>query len=77
MQDYSVGRWIWFKSLAPAASGGAALSCFAPSRVRVSGIGRIRKHWPHVAILVRGDSHYCSEPALALLEALRCDYVIG
>ena len=40
-------------------------------------IGRIRKHWPHVAILVRGDSHYCSEPALALLEALRCDYVIG
>jgi hypothetical protein len=41
------------------------------------GIGRIRKHWPHVAILVRGDSHYCSEPALALLEALRCDYIIG
>jgi len=40
-------------------------------------IGRIRKHWPHVAILVRGDSHYCSEPALALLEALRCDYIIG
>jgi hypothetical protein len=23
-------------------------------------IGRIRKHWPSVAILVRGDSHYCS-----------------
>ena len=40
-------------------------------------IGRIRKHWPHVAILVRGDSHYCSEPALALLEAMRCDYIIG
>ena len=40
-------------------------------------IGRIRKHWPRVAILVRGDSHYCSEPALALLEALRCDYIIG
>ena len=32
-------------------------------------IGRIRKHWPNVQILVRGDSHYCSEPALALLEA--------
>ena len=32
-------------------------------------IARIRKHWPNVEILVRGDSHYCSEPALALLEA--------
>ena len=40
-------------------------------------IGRIRKCWPHVAILVRGDSHYCSEPALAALEAMRCDYIIG
>ena len=40
-------------------------------------IRRIRKHWPHIAILVRGDSHYCSEPALALLEAMRCDYIIG
>jgi hypothetical protein len=40
-------------------------------------IARIRKRWPHVAILVRGDSHYCSEPALALLERLRCDYIIG
>jgi len=40
-------------------------------------IRRIRKHWPKVQILVRGDSHYCSEPALALLEAMRCDYVLG
>jgi len=48
-------------------------------------IGRIRKHWPNVQILVRvmpeacfqHDSHYCSEPALALLEAMRCDYIIG
>jgi hypothetical protein len=40
-------------------------------------IARIRKRWPHVAILVRGDSHYCSEPALALLETLGCDYIIG
>jgi hypothetical protein len=40
-------------------------------------IRRIRKHWPNVAILVRGDSHYCSEPALSLLEAMRCDYIIG
>jgi hypothetical protein len=40
-------------------------------------IARIRRHWPRVDILVRGDSHYCSEPALALLEAMRCDYIIG
>ena len=40
-------------------------------------IHRIRKHWPRVDILVRGDSHYCSEPALAVLEAMRCDYIIG
>ncbi len=40
-------------------------------------IRRIRKHWPKVQILVRGDSHYCSEPALALLEAMRCDYILG
>lgn len=40
-------------------------------------IRRIRKHWPRVDILVRGDSHYCSEPALAVLELLGCDYIIG
>ena len=40
-------------------------------------IARIRRHWPHVEILVRGDSHYCSEPALALLERMRCNYIIG
>lgn len=40
-------------------------------------IRRIRKHWPRVDILVRGDSHYCSEPALAVLERLGCDYIIG
>ena len=40
-------------------------------------IARIRKHWPRVAILLRADSQYCSEPALAQLEAMRCDYIIG
>jgi hypothetical protein len=40
-------------------------------------IGRIRKHWPKVKILMRGDSHYCSEQAMALLEASRCDYILG
>ena len=40
-------------------------------------IGRIRKHWPKVEILVRGDSHYCGEPVIALLNKLRCDYILG
>ena len=40
-------------------------------------ICRIRKHWPKVAILVRADCQSHSEPALAQLEAMRCDYIIG
>jgi len=40
-------------------------------------IRRLRRHWPQVAITVRADSHYCSEPALALLEAQDCAYIIG
>jgi hypothetical protein len=40
-------------------------------------IRRIRRHWPQVAITVRADSHYCSEPALKLLEAQDCAYIIG
>jgi hypothetical protein len=67
-------------------SGNPVLSLLRPGK-RPSGeevskvlrhvIRRIRKHWPKVQILVRGDSHYCSEPALALLEAMRCDYILG
>jgi hypothetical protein len=69
-----------------AVSGKPVLSLLRPGK-RPSGeevakvlrhvIRRIRKHWPNVQILVRGDSHYCSEPALALLEAMRCDYILG
>ena len=40
-------------------------------------IGRIRLRWPHVKILVRGDSHYCGERVLSLLERLNCDYILG
>ncbi|MCR4301865.1 MAG: IS1380 family transposase [Sulfuricaulis sp.] len=40
-------------------------------------IRRIRKHWPKVAILVRGDSHYCSPETLDVLEEMRCDYILG
>lgn len=40
-------------------------------------IDRIRMHWPKVEILVRGDSHYCGEPVMALLKAKRCDYILA
>jgi Transposase DDE domain group 1 len=39
-------------------------------------IGRIRSHWPKVKI-VSGDSHYCSEPVLAMLESHACQYILG
>lgn len=69
-----------------AGSGKPVLSLIRPGK-RPSGeeaarvlrhvIARIRKRWPKVQILIRGDSHYCSEPVLALLEAERCDYILG
>lgn len=40
-------------------------------------IRRIRKHWPQVAILVRGDGHYCAPEVLDLMRAMRCDYILG
>lgn len=40
-------------------------------------IRRIRRHWPDVRILVRGDSHYCAPEVLDLLRHLRCDYILG
>lgn len=40
-------------------------------------IHRIRKKWPKVRILVRGDSHFCSPEMLNLLRRLRCDYILG
>ena len=40
-------------------------------------IRRIRRHWPDVAILVRGDSQYTSGIVLEQLEKLSCDYILG
>jgi len=40
-------------------------------------IHRIRKHWPKVRILVRGDSHYLSPEILDLLHGAGCDYILG
>ena len=40
-------------------------------------VRRIRKHWPAVGILVRGDSHYLSPETLDFLHAAGCDYILG
>lgn len=40
-------------------------------------IGRIRQSWPHVRILIRGDSGFCREPIMAWCEAHGVDYLLG
>jgi hypothetical protein len=40
-------------------------------------IARIRRHWPKVDILVRGDSHYGRPEAMAWCEANRISYIFG
>jgi len=40
-------------------------------------IGHIRRHWPKVHILVRGDSHYGRDEAMAWCEANGIDYIFG
>ena len=40
-------------------------------------VHRIRRHWPKVRILVRGDGHYCAPEVLNLLRRRRCDYILG
>jgi len=40
-------------------------------------IHRIRRHWPEVRILIRGDGHYCAPEVLKLLRCLDCGYILG
>jgi hypothetical protein len=40
-------------------------------------IARIRRVWPHVKIVVRGDSGFCRDPIMAWCEASSIDYVFG
>jgi hypothetical protein len=47
------------------------------ARVLAHVIHRIRRRWPQVGILVRGDGHYCAPEVLDLLRKLRCDYILG
>ena len=41
-------------------------------------IGEIRRAWPRVEILVRGDSHFGNDPVMQLCESLKgVDYILG
>ena len=40
-------------------------------------IRRIRRHWPRVGTVVRGDGHYGAPEVMDLLEDLGCGYVFG
>ena len=40
-------------------------------------IRRIRRHWPHTRIAIRGDSHYGREEAMSWCEANGVDYIFG
>jgi hypothetical protein len=40
-------------------------------------IGRIRRAWPQVRILIRGDRGFCREPIMAWCEANGVDYLFG
>jgi hypothetical protein len=40
-------------------------------------IREIRRHWPSVEILLRGDSHYCAPEVLDLCRAQGVDFVLG
>ena len=40
-------------------------------------VQRIRQRWPHVAILIRGDSGFCREPIMAWCEQNGVDFVFG
>lgn len=47
------------------------------ARILRFAIQRIRRHWPKVRILVRGDSHYCAPEVLDTMRRLSCDYILG
>jgi len=40
-------------------------------------IREIRRHWPRVEILLRGDSHYCAPEVLDFCRAQGVDFVLG
>jgi Transposase DDE domain group 1 len=40
-------------------------------------VSQIRQAWPHVRIVIRGDSGFCREPIMTWCEAKSVDYIVG
>jgi hypothetical protein len=40
-------------------------------------IAQIRQSWPHVRVVIRGDSGFCCEPIMAWCEKNSVDYIFG
>jgi hypothetical protein len=40
-------------------------------------VARIRQAWPHVEIVIRGDSGFCRDPIMTWCEANSVDYIFG
>ncbi|RPI30109.1 MAG: IS1380 family transposase [Hyphomicrobiaceae bacterium] len=66
--DELLGAW-----LRPADIDGAAGSL----KKLMAIVRRIREAWPHVKIVVRGDSGFCREPLMRWCEENNVDYVFG
>jgi hypothetical protein len=67
------GRHLLASKLRPANIDAAAGAVAEMARI----VGRIRRRWPQVRILVRADSGFCREELMAWCEANRVDYLFG
>ena len=67
------GEHLLCAKLRPADVDGAAGSVKQLTRI----VEQIRRQWPKVRIIVRGDSGFCREPLMRWCEENRVDYVFG
>jgi hypothetical protein len=67
------GEYLLCAKLRPSDIDGAAGSVKPLAKI----VERIRRAWPDVRIVVRGDSGFCREPLMRWCEENRADYVLG
>src|SRR5208337_3684571 len=67
------GEFLLCAKLRPSDIDGAAGSVKQLAKM----VTRIRRAWPEVRIIVRGDSGFCREPLMWWCEENRVDYVFG
>ena len=67
------GEHLLYAKLRPADIDGSAGSVKQLDRIG----SRIRRQWPQVRIIIRGDSGFCREPIMAWCERNGVDYILG